>query len=41
MERQVPFLHKPYSLAQLYEKLQEVIHEPAPAPTADPPVIAD
>lgn len=28
MDRRIPFLHKPYSLAQLYEKLREVIHDP-------------
>lgn len=32
MERDIPFLHKPYSLAQLYEKLREVIHESSPKP---------
>ncbi len=26
MERRIPFLHKPYSLAELYEKLRDVIH---------------
>lgn len=31
MDRHIPFLHKPYSLAELYEKLREVIHAPSPA----------
>ncbi len=34
MERRIPFLHKPYSLAQLYEKLREVIHQPLPVQEA-------
>jgi signal transduction histidine kinase/CheY-like chemotaxis protein len=33
MDRKIPFLHKPYSLAQLYEKLREVIHETEGAET--------
>ncbi|NCF83912.1 MAG: response regulator [Verrucomicrobiaceae bacterium] len=27
MDRKIPFLQKPYSLSQLYEKLREVIHD--------------
>ena len=27
MARKIPFLQKPYSLSQLYEKLREVIHD--------------
>ena len=34
LERDIPFLHKPYSLAELYEKLREAIHSPVPTAEA-------
>ncbi len=37
LERDIPFLHKPYSLAELYEKLKEVIHHTREASVHEEP----